>query len=292
MTQPATIPSLTQDLRERCHVAPAQVLIVHSSMKAIGAVEGGPRAVVEALQLSVGEQGTLLMPTFADPAQDGRFDVRLTPSRTGVITEVFRTMPGVRRSRHVTHAVAAWGRRRDELLDGHEDTPGLGVLSPFHLAALPGVGARVLMIGCDLTTCSVVHVAEAIVRVPYLGRAWYPGYDRALTLVDEAGAERLVEPRDPPGDSSQFVKVAALLERRGQLQRGRLGEATCLLFKASDAIDAAVSLLVDDPLALLCRNPRCAYCTMARRAVALSGWAGPTPPPHRASADASAAASS
>lgn len=138
--------------------------------------------------------------------------------------------------------------------------------SPLHRAA--HAGAQVLMIGCDLTCCSVIHVAEAIARVPYLGRAWYPGYDRPLRMIDEVGREHVVPPRDPPGDSSQFWKVKQLLQQRGQLKRGRLGQASCLIFDATAALAAALDLLDDDPLAFLCQNPACAYCTMARAAVA------------------------
>lgn len=259
-----TIADLLRDLRESVGVWPGAAWIVHSSMKSLGPVAGGPAAVVAALQQAVGGHGTLLMPVFSDPQPDGRFELLRTPSRTGLITETFRTMPGVRRSHHPTHSVAAWGRRRDDLLDGHDRTTALGIDSPIHKAAQRG--AHVLMIGCDMTRTSLVHVAEAIVGVPYLGRAYYPGYERPLVFVDEQDDEHVVEPRQPPGDSSRFFKVQDLLQERGQVTVARLGDAVCLRFRADEALQAAVDLLRDDPLAFLCDNPCCAYCTVAREA--------------------------
>lgn len=274
---------IAHDLRAACGIRPGDILIVHASMKSIGHVRGGPAVVIRALQQAVGETGTLLMPTFTDPPDDGVCDLRHAPSRTGLITETFRTAADVRRSQHPTHSVSAWGRRRDQLLTDHAGTSGLGVGSPLHKAAQ--AGARVLMIGCDVTRCSVVHVAEAIHRVPYLGRAWYPGYDRTLTMIDARGRPHRVPPRDQPGDSSQFVKVQHRMLQSGRARYARLGQARCLTFTASDALDAAAQLLSEDPLAFLCTSRRCSYCTAARRALKgqVSGSATPAPAERRAS---------
>ena len=40
------------------------VLMVHSSYKSLGGVEGGAETVVDALREVVGEKGTVLFPTF------------------------------------------------------------------------------------------------------------------------------------------------------------------------------------------------------------------------------------
>ncbi len=238
-------------------------------MKAIAPVAGGPRTVIAAMMQALGDSGTLRMPTFADPQPDGRFDVRSTPSRTGLITETFRAMPDIRRSLHPTHAVAAWGRRRDELLAGHDRTSGIGLHSPMHKAAL--AGAKVLLLGCDFTTCSLIHIAEAICRVPYLGKARYHGYEQTLTLIDDEGREHRIPPRDPPGHSRHFVKVAARLQQRGRLQHGRIGQVACMSFDAMEGLREAIDLLTEKPLALLCTRPKCVYFSQAWRAVTSRG---------------------
>jgi aminoglycoside 3-N-acetyltransferase len=257
---------LREQLRGQCSVKAGDVLIVHSSMKSLGRVDGGPAAVVRALQEAVGEEGTLLMPVFTAPQPDGVFHHAATPSRTGLITETLRTAAGTLRSRHPTHSVAAWGRRAAEFVKGHDHTSGLGVGSPFHKAAQ--AGADVLMIGCTLTSCSLVHVSEAIARTPYLGKVCYGGYDTTLTLVDAAGTRTEVPPRDVPTDSAGFTIVQDELDLRGRLTRCQLGSAACLKFPAAEALAIAVAFLRADPAALLCRNPRCPVCPKAREIVA------------------------
>jgi len=260
-----TCDPLREHLADRGGVGPGDILIVHSSLKAIGWVEGGPEVFVRALQAALTESGTLLMPTFTRPQPDGVFYLDATAGRTGLATETFRKMPGVLRSRHPTHSVSAWGRRAAEFAEGHDRTSGLGVGSPFHKAAL--AGADVLMIGCPLTACSLVHVAEAVVRVPYLGKVCYPGYDRTLTLVDSSGRQTEVPPRDPPTDSAGFIVVQEELQRRGVLERCRLGAADCLKFSGRACLDAATELLRRDPAALLCHNAGCPVCPAARQII-------------------------
>lgn len=266
MPDELTTDDLTAQLRDACGVRAGSVLIAHAGLKAIGRVAGGAAAVVAALRAALGPAGTLLMPTFSHPTPDGVWRMAATPSRTGAVTEALRTTPGAARSWHPTHPVSAIGARAAELTAGHEATSGLGVGSPFHRAA--EAGADVLMIGCDLTSCSLVHVAEAIVRPPYFGEVWYDGYDRALVAVHADGRSRAVAPTDPPTDSQGFLAVQAELERRGLLRRSRLGAAACLGFAARDALAVAVELLRRDPAALLCASPSCSVCVAARRLVA------------------------
>lgn len=252
---------LCRHLRDHCQLRCGDTLVVHSSLKSIGWVEGGAAAVVEALKSSVGDSGTLLMPTFTDPQPDGFFYMDQTPSRTGMISEVFRKSAGVVRSRHPTHSVAVWGRRL-ELVSDHDRTAPLGVDSPFHRAAK--VGAKVLLIGVEMNRCSLVHVAEAIMDVPYLGKAVYADYERNLVLVDGDGTVHPYLPRDVPGDSAAFDKVQRRMEGLNPIHHGRLGDANCLLFYGETVLKEAVAMLREDPVSLLCENPRCLVCQRAR----------------------------
>ena len=68
--------SLQRDM-EKIGIQPGMTLIVHSSYKAIGHVVGGPAAVILALEEVLGENGTLVMPTFTehlcDPAEEENY---------------------------------------------------------------------------------------------------------------------------------------------------------------------------------------------------------------------------
>src|SRR3954451_5211693 len=116
--RPVTRTSLGDDLR-RLGVRPGAVLLVHTSVSALGWVCGGAQAVVEALLDALGPEGTLVVPTPTggnpDPAGWGPppvpeswwepirehmppYDPRVTPARgLGAVVEVARTWPGARR---------------------------------------------------------------------------------------------------------------------------------------------------------------------------------------------------
>jgi aminoglycoside 3-N-acetyltransferase len=75
-------------------VSPGDTLLVHSSFKSLGGVDGGPQAVIDTLLEVLTESGTLIMPNFNfDFCKGAPWDVRETPSHLGVITELVRKDP-------------------------------------------------------------------------------------------------------------------------------------------------------------------------------------------------------
>ena len=98
------------------------------------------------------------------------FDVRETPSCVGAVTEWFRRQPGVVRSLHPTHSVAAMGPIADELTRHHENasTP-CGQETPYH--RLLERDATILFFGAPLDTNTSYHCCEALAGVSYLLQA-------------------------------------------------------------------------------------------------------------------------
>lgn len=71
-------------------------VILHSSFKSLGTVDGGPNTVIDALLDAVGSQGHLLVPTFTYSLPMWHiepFDPKTSKARVGVIPEVFRQRP-------------------------------------------------------------------------------------------------------------------------------------------------------------------------------------------------------
>lgn len=159
------------------------MVVVHSSLKSMGHVEGGAECVIDALKAVVGDEGTIIFPTFTYSTSyaDSYFSNKDTPSCVGYITEVFRHMDGVIRTNHPTHSVAIWGKYRRELAEGVEldDTP-MGVHSPYRKFA--DYGAKIIMLGCSLSHNSFMHAMEEEAAVPYALRD-----HQEYTVVDEAG---------------------------------------------------------------------------------------------------------
>jgi len=262
VTESITFERLCEDLRASCGVKAGDLVNIHSSAAAVGAVDGGVVTIVRAVKEVVTESGGVLVPAFCRPGPGRVFKIKRTPSAVGLLTEAFRRTAGARRSEHPTHSVVGWGEKAIPLLAGHPEASALGPGSPLHRAA--EAGGYLLMIGCDLKTCSLIHVAEAIIRVPHLGKFTFGDFTIPMTLVDYDGIshERMLV--DQPADSKAFVKVQELLEQRGQIARGRFGDAEVLRFTGADCLDAALELLREDPAVLLCEKPNCPVCPRSR----------------------------
>ena len=146
------------------------LVLIHSSYKAMGEIEGGAKAFFDALISYLGESGTLVLPalsfdtvTFDEPY----FNAKNTPSCVGYLTEYFRTnVEGVIRSIHATHSCCARGRLAREICKDHEkDETPVGENSPFR--KLPLYDGKILFIGCSTDRNTSMHGVEEIADPPY-----------------------------------------------------------------------------------------------------------------------------
>ena len=97
-----------------------ETILIHSSMKSIGPVEGGADTVLDALMEFFAE-GLLLLPTHTwrfINEENRVFDVRRNPCCVGILPELFRKRPGVVRSLHPTHSMAAYGKSAAAYIEG------------------------------------------------------------------------------------------------------------------------------------------------------------------------------
>jgi aminoglycoside 3-N-acetyltransferase len=237
-------------------------------MKSLGQVSGGPVAVIEALIEAVGaDRGTIAFACFTKPLDV--VDVLRTPCSTGLLAEAFRMFPGVALSQCHTHRVGVYGNDAANIAACHVGTSPLGRSSPLHEIAKRG--GSVIHIGCDMRSCSLVHVAEAIFPLPYNHVTW-PGYDKPITLICPDGRRIICPPKDNPGDSAGFLKLQEEMDRHGLIRRGRVGPALCLKARGLDILAVAMEMMSRDPAILLCDNPKCPVCPKKRRIAAAIGW--------------------
>ena len=250
---------LVKDLH-KAGVKEGMILVVHASYKAIGEIDGDPGTVCDALVEAVGKEGTIVMPTFSHPLPE--MDLSVVPSRVGIVTEFFRKRSDVVRSPHPTHSVCATGPAAEEICAGHEASSALGVDSPLH--RLAKLGGSVLQLGTTTNTCSLIHVAEAIAKVPFL-HVCYAGYDIPIITIRTDGSRSEAMPiSEPPGDSASFPKVETLMRERGQISDGTVGDAKTMLCSGADMLETA-AIQLQDPRSMLCDNPNCAVCVEGHR---------------------------
>lgn len=199
-----------------------KILFVHSSLSSCGYFVGGPEKVIEVLREF---SDTLCLPThtYSYPAEPDRvgpvFDPARTPSQMGLLAETFRQQPGVVRSLHATHSLAAIGPLAEEICAGHYrcDSP-CGAGTPYE--RLVRQHASVLMLGVSFGYYTLFHTAEGLSESP-------SAYERdelhRLRVIDEH--DRIVEGLSKRQGRAvpRFHEAGELLEEAGLVRRARLG---------------------------------------------------------------------
>ncbi len=244
---------IVRDLRA-VGVGPGMTIMVHSSLSALGQVEGGAETLIAALIEAVQPGGTVAMPAMPG---GGVFDIATSPSTVGTVTEVFRHYPGVTRSFHPTHSACAIGPRAEYLLrDTLSQPTAVGSESPWgRLSRLPE--GYVLLLGVDQDRNTLLHHPEELVRAPYLSTI-------ERRYRDESGVVRTKIIEWFPGPHRDFIGLEPLLVEGKAMRIGKVGNAVARLMHAGTTVDIVVDALRRDPAAVLCDNPNCDDCVMQR----------------------------
>jgi len=227
-------------------IDPSGTLKVHISYKAIGAVEGGAEAVLDAL-MEYMKPGLLVMAshTWADVSkQNPVMDVLYTPSCVGALTEMFRKREGVHRSLHPTHAVAAFGKDAEAFVAGEEKiyTP-CGEGGTYY--KLWERDAQILLIGINFTRNTYIHGLEEWDKAE--GTI---SKEREDFYVINKDGQRLHVPQNrhcAPLGSDTFSKIEPQAAQEGILTFGHFGDATTRLMKARALRNMVAPLLKENP---------------------------------------------
>jgi aminoglycoside N3'-acetyltransferase len=166
--RPVSIAELRQKLVD-LGVTPGRTLWVQSSWNEFYNVPLRPSEMIDLLRDVLGPSGTLAMPAFPiDPNPDKVFLVDRAPVYTGLLCEVFRRTPDVRRSIHLSSSVCAVGPNADFLVgDHHRTLMAWGKDSPF--CRLGELDARMLGIGAGFEFMTPLHAVECLLfdEVPF-----------------------------------------------------------------------------------------------------------------------------
>lgn len=238
------------------------VLMVHTSFRAVGPVEGGPSGLIEALSEVLGPSGTLAMPSMTGSRNDEPYDPAKSPTRNmGVVAETFWRLPGVLRSDHPTSSFAARGPMAAAITAPQLLEPEHGPDSP--IGRVYEAGGSVLLLGVGQYANTTIHVAECLAGVPYRTRKW------TTMMVD--GRPQRVEFGQIDHCCQNFAWVDGWLDEPRQQRRGTIGHATARLALSADIIGTVVPRLRRDPLLFLCQpEAGCEDCDAARTSAGAS----------------------
>ena len=223
-----------------------ETILVHSSMKSIGEVENRADGVLDALQEYFAE-GLLVFPSMSYDLVNARqpvFAVRDTPCCVSLLPELFRRRPGVIRSLHPTHAVAAIGKDAAEFVAGHEkfDSPAHPE-SPW--GRLYRRNAKILFVGTKLGCNTFLHGVEEWLPVPGM----LTGSHEPLVVYDYDGRRIEVPSRRHVGSHSlRYHLMEEPFRQGGALAEGRFGDARTYILDARKAGDITYALLKREPL--------------------------------------------
>ena len=143
--------------------------------------------LLDNFQEAVGEEGTLLIPTYNWGFCQGKaFDYKKTPSKTGAIGNAALRRKDFTRTKHPIYSFAVWGKDAVKLAE-MDNIESFGPDSPF--AYLEQVDAKNVFIGASLrNSFTYIHYIEQKLKAPYrfskVFRSHYIDQDKVDTVRD------------------------------------------------------------------------------------------------------------
>lgn len=240
----------------RLGVASGDVVMVHASLRRVGAGPDSAGALIEALDRAVAPGGSWMMVLGARDdwawvnerpehereallSDADAFDALATPAEpdVGMLAEVMRTTPGTVVSDHPEGRFAARGAAPDALL---ADVPWHDYYGPGSpLARLLEMQGKVLRLGADPDTVTLLHHSEYLADVPGARRVrrcrkvrrsdgdhivWIECLDDSEGIVETEGED-------------YFITVLREYLATGRARRDTVGAATSELIDARDLAD-------------------------------------------------------
>jgi len=229
--------------------------MLHMSYRAVRPVDGGPVGVIEAIRDALGDDGTLVMPSWTED-DDAPFDTATTraSSDLGVTAEVFRRLPGVRRSDH-PFAFAALGPRAAAITGDPIPVPPHRAESP--IGRVHELDGQILLLGVGHDSNTTIHLAEAMAAVPY-------GVSKHCT-IREGGKPVRIDYLENDHCCQRFALADEWLRTRGLQREGRVASAHARLMRSRDVVRVVREELARDSLVFL-HPPEsaCEECDAAR----------------------------
>lgn len=232
---------------EAMNIPKDATVLVHSSMKSVGEVEGGADTLLDCLCELVSD-GLLVMPTHTwDTVNDENnlYNYAQTPSCTGILGKLLLERHGAIRSLHPTHSVVAWGKDAKSFVkDEHLRTTPCA--REGCMGKLFDRKALVLFIGCPLSKNTMIHGVEE-----WTGTENRLSEPRVRNIVMYDGSlymGMMCVHQSPVGDVSvNYAKLEKPLMKLGAATEHKLGDARCVLCQCDKMVRIVTELLICEP---------------------------------------------
>ena len=214
------------------YITPTGTLLVHSSMKSIGQVNGGADTVLDTL-CEYMKGGLLVFPTHTWKYIYGKetdvFDWRHDPACVGLLPNIFMKRKGAVRSIHPTHSVAAMGKDALDFVNGEEniDTP-CGRTGCW--GKLLDKKAKIMFLGCGTDRNTIIHGFEEWYNVPNRISNHYESYKVVLrdgSIIERPSRIHKTEPHIDISENYNILETPML--ETGIAVEGKFGNARCIV---------------------------------------------------------------
>lgn len=219
-------------------------LLLHSSFGPLSGFRGTPTELIEVFLRILGSEGNLMMVSLPynsytyEYLEKGKvFDVRKTPSRMGLVSEIFRRRREVLRSLHPTHPILALGPKAEWIVAGHENIPyPCGFGTPFEKLAL--LSGKILFFNASFYTNTFYHFLEETIK----DNLTFPLYSERLfdvEVIDHEGRTLTVKTFVYSMDAIERRKPEILksqLKKRGWFRQTSIGNSKLVMIETSQAI--------------------------------------------------------
>ena len=240
--------SLTEDLKN-LGIKKDDNVLVHSSMKSIGKVDGGADTVLDVFCEYLAEHGHIALPAHTWDSIDDEhniFDPEKEPACVGILTEIFRKRKSVLRSLHPTHSVAIMGKDAEYFVkDEHlRETPCAreGCWGKFL-----DMDFKIIFLGCGTECNTFLHGVEEWLGVPDRLSGNYHQFKIKMpdgSLFDRPSRRHFTA--SGKNISDNYDKILPYLQERNLVITGKFGDAGCIVERAVDIYNIAAELLQDN----------------------------------------------
>lgn len=211
-----------------------------------------PVKLLEMFQQAVGEQGTIMLPTFCFGfSNDGYYDYAHTKGTSGALGNIALFKCGYMRTRHPMHSFAVRGKDSDMLVN-MENKHSFGEDSPFGYCKVNNV--KQIMLGTDYRhAMTFVHYVETVCNVPYRFAKVFTG-----KYIDSYGKETEREydyavRRLDVGTKEKFNRIGEILEEKGAAHKIMMeGMNGCVSYIAM--LGDSFPIIKSDITENMCRN--------------------------------------
>ena len=205
--------------------------------------------LIDAFQTKVGEEGTLLIPTFCfDFSNIQYYDYKNSKGTAGALGNVALKRDDFARTKHPMHSFAVWGKDK-QILYEMNNRHAFGEDSPFRYCKDNHV--KQVIIGTDYVhALTFVHYVETVCNVPYRFPKQFTGTyiteegEKQTRTYDYAARKLEINPEE------RINRIGVVMEKRGVAHRYTFHDHLTLVIDLTDSYD----IIKDDIVNNQCRN--------------------------------------